>query len=195
MAGTALGIPVGSVVARRPVRIGFVWSVVRVKKARAGRSAVMIRGTSIINFRLPSHPCVPLVRWLKRHCLRRCCDRQGEHYGEKPHYSFLLAQTEQQSLECRDPRPDNQTLGSPEEDLRAATSKKPRPMGGAPRWAEASAKGGWIREPPHSDHPLVIRPKEEARRLRKPGFLPSATGQLGGGWMRDPLPRSLSNQA
>jgi hypothetical protein len=50
-----------------------------------------IRGTSIINFRLSSHPCVPVVQWLKRHGLRRCCDHQGEHYGEKPHYSFLLA--------------------------------------------------------------------------------------------------------
>src|SRR5215813_4610029 len=35
--------------------------------------------------------CVPLVQWLKRHGLCRCCDRQGEHYGEQPDYPFLLA--------------------------------------------------------------------------------------------------------
>src|SRR5262249_33102437 len=58
----------------------------RIKYACARHSAVTIRGTSIINFRLSSHPCVPLVQWLKRHSLCRCCDRQGEHYNEKPHH-------------------------------------------------------------------------------------------------------------
>src|SRR5262249_26082381 len=77
-----------------------------VKYARARHSAVTIRGTSVINFRFSIHPwhslselplprrhllCVPLVQWLKRHGLCPCCDRQGEHYCEKPHYSFLLA--------------------------------------------------------------------------------------------------------
>src|SRR5262245_22875415 len=37
--------------------------------------------------------CVPVVRWLKRHGLCRCCDRQGEHYTEEPHYSFLLVKS------------------------------------------------------------------------------------------------------
>jgi hypothetical protein len=89
-AATALGIVPGRVVARRPVRIGPVRSIVGVKYARARHSAVTMRGTSSINFRFSSHPCVPLVQWLKRHGLCRCCDRQSEHYGEKPHYSFLL---------------------------------------------------------------------------------------------------------
>src|SRR5262249_275004 len=40
--------------------------------------------------------CVPgvrVVRWVKGHGLCRCCDRQGEHYTEEPHYSFLLVKS------------------------------------------------------------------------------------------------------
>jgi hypothetical protein len=44
-----------------------------------------------IDFGLSSHPYVPLVRWLRRHGLCPCGDRQGEHYSEMPHHSFLLA--------------------------------------------------------------------------------------------------------
>src|SRR5215471_8208365 len=89
-AAAALGIVPGRVIARRPVRIGLVRSFVGVKYAGARHSTVTIRGTSVVNFRLSRHPCGPLVRWLKSHGRCRCCDRQGEHYGEKPHYSFLL---------------------------------------------------------------------------------------------------------
>src|SRR6516162_6493193 len=81
---TALGSLRGTrVVARGPVRIGLIRSLVGVKYAKARHSTVMIRGTSIISFRLSSHPCVPLVQWLKRHGLCRCCDRKGEHCREK----------------------------------------------------------------------------------------------------------------
>ena len=84
---TALGSLRGTrVVARRPVRIGLIRSLVGVKYAKARHSTVTIRGTTIISFRLSSHPCVPVVQGLKRHGLCRCCDRQGEHYNEKPHY-------------------------------------------------------------------------------------------------------------
>jgi hypothetical protein len=90
-AAAALGIVPGRVVARRPVWIWLVRSVVGVKYALTRHSAVTMRGTSIVNFRFSSHLCVPLVQRLKRHGLCRCCDRQGEHYGEKPHYSSPLA--------------------------------------------------------------------------------------------------------
>src|SRR5690242_20237187 len=90
---TAFGICRGRIVARRPVRIGPVRSVVGVKYARARNSPVMIPRTSSggIDFGLSSHPYVPLVRWLRRHGLCPCGDRQGEHYSEMPHHSFLLA--------------------------------------------------------------------------------------------------------
>jgi hypothetical protein len=44
---------------------------------------VAISGTSIIGFRLSSHPCVPLVQWLKRHCLSARC-RIGQNRGAGP---------------------------------------------------------------------------------------------------------------
>src|SRR5262249_59245257 len=88
---TALGSLRGTrVVARRPVRIGLIRSLVGVKYANARHSTVTISGTSIISFRLSSHPCVPLVQWLIRHGLCRCCDCEGDRYGQEPRYSFLL---------------------------------------------------------------------------------------------------------
>jgi hypothetical protein len=48
------------------------------------------------------------------------------------------------------------------------SKKKPRPMGGAPRWPRLPRKGDGSGEPSRNDHRLVIRPKEEARH--EPGL-------------------------
>ena len=87
---TALGIlRAKRVVARRPVRIGFVRSVCRIHYAIASNAAVITCRTSLINFRFSNHPGVPL--WPKCHGLCRRCHRQGQHSDEEPHHSFLLA--------------------------------------------------------------------------------------------------------
>ena len=65
----------------------------------------MIPGTSWggIDFGLSRHPYVPLVRWLRRHGLCPCGDRQDEHYSEMPHHSFLLTLADHRQLRWRAP--------------------------------------------------------------------------------------------
>src|SRR5262245_26639981 len=91
------------VVARRPVRIGLIRSLVGVKYAKARYSPVMIPGTSWggIDSGLFSGPYVPLVRWLRRHGL--CpCDCQGEqNYSKMPHHSFLFAMADHRQQRWR----------------------------------------------------------------------------------------------
>jgi hypothetical protein len=101
LVATAFGICRGRIVARHPVRIGLVGSVVGVKYARARYSPVTPRATSVIDFGLSSHPYVPLVRWLRRHGLCPCGDRQGERYSEMPHHSFLLAMADHRQQRWR----------------------------------------------------------------------------------------------
>jgi hypothetical protein len=69
--------------------------------------------------------------------------------------------------------------------------KEEAPTGGLiPReeTSQAEASGMSFRVPSRNDHPVVNRPKEEARLLRKPGFTTPGATRLGSG--TSPLPRT-----